>query len=117
MKHLGLIGKDMPVGDLIGVSDWKSLAPAERAVEVPKMEIYAAMVDRLDWNVGRVLAAFRRRGKLDNTPLIFLSDNGADGGVPTRPARVTAPARPARPPTALHYRADERRVREKGDDR
>src|SRR3546814_20935909 len=87
MKHLGLIGKDMPVGDLIGVSDWKSVAPAERAVEVRKMEIYAAMVDRLDWNVGRVLAALRRSGKLDNTLIIVLSDNGSVGGV----RRGTAP--------------------------
>src|SRR3546814_11814272 len=50
------------------------------------------MGDRLDWNVGRVLAALRRSGKLDNTLIIFLSDNGADGGVRTGPARVTDPA-------------------------
>jgi arylsulfatase len=41
------------------------------------MEIYAAMVDRMDWNIGRVLESLRNSGRLDNTVVVFLSDNGA----------------------------------------
>lgn len=42
------------------------------------MEIYAAMVDRLDQNVGRVLQTLRASGALDNTIIVFLADNGAE---------------------------------------
>ncbi len=42
------------------------------------MEIYAAMVDRLDQNVGRVIDALRVSGELDNTVIVFLADNGAE---------------------------------------
>lgn len=42
------------------------------------MEIYAAMVDGLDQNVGRVIEALRVSGELDNTVIIFLADNGAE---------------------------------------
>jgi arylsulfatase len=41
------------------------------------MAIYAAMVDRMDQNIGRVLSDLDRQGELDNTLIIFTSDNGA----------------------------------------
>ncbi len=37
------------------------------------------MVDRMDQNVGRVVEYLKDRGELDNTIVIFLSDNGAEG--------------------------------------
>ena len=40
------------------------------------MAVYAAMVDRLDQGVGRVLEALRRLGQEENTLVMFLSDNG-----------------------------------------
>ncbi len=43
------------------------------------MEIYAAMVDNLDHNVGRLLDYLRDSRQLDNTLIVFLSDNGAAG--------------------------------------
>ena len=42
-----------------------------------RMAIYAAMIDRMDQNIGRVTADLRARGELDNTLIVFLSDNGA----------------------------------------
>ena len=42
-----------------------------------RMAIYAAMVDRMDQNIGRMTADLRARGELDNTLIMFLSDNGA----------------------------------------
>lgn len=57
---------------------WNSLTSVEKAAASRRMEIYAAMVDRLDQNVGRVLDELRRTGELDNTFVLFLSDNGAD---------------------------------------
>jgi arylsulfatase A-like enzyme len=58
---------------------FSQLSPDERAVATRKMEIYAAMVDRMDVNVGRVIKALRDEGELDNTVIVFLADNGAEG--------------------------------------
>jgi len=56
---------------------WDTFPPARRADLARRMAIYAAMVDRLDANLGRVLERLRARGELDNTVIIFTSDNGA----------------------------------------
>lgn len=58
---------------------WDSLSPEARAAAARDMEIYAAMVDRLDQAVGRVIAELERTGELDNTVIVFLADNGAEG--------------------------------------
>ena len=41
------------------------------------MEVYAAQIDRMDQGIGRILKALEETGQLDNTLIIFLSDNGA----------------------------------------
>jgi arylsulfatase A-like enzyme len=84
-KTLGLVAADTEPHPLVGVADWNQLTPAERAVETRKMEVYAAMVDRLDQNVGRVLQALKDTGRLDDTIIIFLSDNGPEGSAIDRP--------------------------------
>ena len=61
-----------------GVEDWSSLDAGQQAVEVAKMEVYSAMVDRLDQNVGRLLEFLTERGDLDNTVIVFMADNGAE---------------------------------------
>lgn len=43
------------------------------------MEIYAGMVTRMDFQIGRVLAQLRATGELDDTLVVFMSDNGAEG--------------------------------------
>src|SRR5690606_41450330 len=53
---------------------------AERqAVEIAVMEAYAAMVERLDMEIGRLLRHLEEIGELDDTLVIFMSDNGAEG--------------------------------------
>ncbi|MBN2316095.1 MAG: arylsulfatase [Sedimentisphaerales bacterium] len=44
------------------------------------MAVYAAMIDRMDQNIGRILAKIRQRGEEDNTLVLFLSDNGGCAG-------------------------------------
>lgn len=78
-KALGLVPADVQPHPVVDVAAWESLTPAERALEARKMEIYAAMVDRLDQNVGRVLQTLKETGQLDNTVIIFISDNGPEG--------------------------------------
>jgi arylsulfatase A-like enzyme len=56
---------------------WDSLPADRRADLARRMAVYAAMIDRMDQNIGRILADLRRHGELDNTLIVFLSDNGA----------------------------------------
>jgi arylsulfatase len=46
-----------------------------------EMAVYAAMVDNMDWNIGRVLKKLQEIGKSENTLVIFLSDNGASAEI------------------------------------
>jgi len=56
---------------------WDSLPEDRRTDLAIRMAIYAAMVDRMDQNIGRVTAGLRDRGELENTLILFMSDNGA----------------------------------------
>ncbi|MBC8381846.1 MAG: arylsulfatase [SAR92 clade bacterium] len=59
---------------------WASLSEEERRREARLMEIYAAMVDNLDFNIGRIIDHLESIGELENTFIFFMSDNGADEG-------------------------------------
>lgn len=56
---------------------WDSLTAEEKDFEDMRMAVYAAMVDRMDQAIGRVLAQVKALGQEDNTLVLFLSDNGA----------------------------------------
>lgn len=58
---------------------WKDLNDKEKQVESKIMEIYAAMVEIMDRNIGRVLDEIKKLGEEDNTFVLFMSDNGAEG--------------------------------------
>lgn len=59
------------------ITPWDDLTEEEQRIEARKMELYAAMVQNLDDHVGRLLEAVESAGELDNTLVIFMSDNGA----------------------------------------
>lgn len=78
-RELGVLAPDVvPHTPRNRDGSWDSLTAGQQRVAARNMEIYAAMVDRLDQNVGRVIAALRASGELDNTIIIFLADNGAE---------------------------------------
>ncbi|MFJ3259922.1 arylsulfatase [Pseudomonas sp. NPDC086581] len=80
LKELGLIGENVEAHPVIAdTPSWQELDEDGRRQSAKAMEVYAAMVERLDWNVGRVVSHLRATGELDNTLVIFLSDNGAEG--------------------------------------
>ncbi|HWK61919.1 MAG TPA: arylsulfatase [Eoetvoesiella sp.] len=58
---------------------WDSLSDDIRALEARNMEVYAGMVECMDFHIGRVMAALEQSGDLHNTVVIFLSDNGPEG--------------------------------------
>jgi len=61
---------------------WNDLSEAERRAAARRMEIYAAQIDCIDQNVGRLTAKLKALGQWENTLVLFLSDNGcsAEGG-------------------------------------
>ncbi len=63
---------------------WTSLTEEQRGFQAKKMEIHAAMVDRMDKDIGRVLAQLRKMKALENTLVFFLSDNGASAEIMVR---------------------------------
>ncbi len=79
LQALGLAPAEMTLPPRIEeVPDWHSLTAEERSVEARKMAIFAAMVDNLDANVGRVLGLLEELGETGNTLVVFMSDNGSD---------------------------------------
>ncbi|MBB01429.1 MAG: arylsulfatase [Planctomyces sp.] len=82
--ELGLINPDWKLSPTAeGVPDWKSLQPNKRAEMALKMAVYAAMIDRIDQNVGRLVDYLKKTDQYENTLILFLSDNGAcaEGGM------------------------------------
>jgi len=79
-KELGIFPDTAATADTVGhLKPWNELSEDERAIETRKMEVYAAMIHRMDWNVGKLLEYLDASGERDNTIILFLSDNGAEG--------------------------------------
>lgn len=60
--------------------DWEDLDAEQQDFEARRMEIYAAMVEHLDHNIGRLIQHLKAIGEYDDTLVFFQSDNGAEGG-------------------------------------
>ncbi len=79
MKAIGLIPKSLTFPPRVATSPaWSSLGADEQRRNARVMAVYAAMVDLMDENLGRVLERLKESGQLENTVVIFMSDNGAD---------------------------------------
>jgi len=63
---------------------WTELTTVQREFQATKMAIHAAMVDRMDQEIGRVLAQVKAMGAMENTLILFLSDNGASAEIMVR---------------------------------
>lgn len=89
-RELGLIDDSfVPADHHAEVRRWSELPTERKKVEADRMAAYAAMVDEVDQNIGRLLDYLRDSGRLDNTILLFISDNGGDysNGNPRTDAR------------------------------
>jgi arylsulfatase len=64
--------------------EWSRLTPEQREFQACKMAVHAAMVDRMDREIGRVLDQLKAMNALDNTLIFFLSDNGASAEIMVR---------------------------------
>ncbi|MEY2408335.1 MAG: hypothetical protein QOF48_1005 [Verrucomicrobiota bacterium] len=63
-------------GEVARALPWSALNDEERRFQATKMAIHAAMIDRMDREIGRVLDQLKTMGALDNTLVMFASDNG-----------------------------------------
>ena len=96
MKQMGLIDEGLAANPGSGLFPaWDALSEEERKSQARKMEIYAAMIENVDHELGRVIDALEAQGKLDDTLIIFMSDNGANPKNrisirPTRKSRLRA---------------------------
>lgn len=79
-KKLGIADETMPLSEAT-FKDWESLSDEDKKTEARKMAVYAAMVDRVDQNIGKLLDKLKSTGKLDNTLIMFASDNGSSAEV------------------------------------
>lgn len=78
-------------------------AVADRRWEAAGMEVYAAMVDRMDQGIGRIVAELKRTGRFDDTLIFYLQDNGACAEPMGRSGNkqhpnIERPAQPTFPP-------------------
>ena len=76
MLELGMVDPSMKLSEQTA-RDWESLTEEEKDQEDLRMSIYAAMIDRIDQNIGKLLKKLEETGKLNNTLILFASDNGA----------------------------------------
>lgn len=63
---------------------WDELTAEQRQFQATKMAIHAAMVDRMDREIGRLIEQLRAMGAYDNTLILFASDNGASAEIMVR---------------------------------
>jgi arylsulfatase A-like enzyme len=70
--------------ELFYAVDWESLTPEQKSFQADKLVVHAAMVDRMDQEIGRLLKQIEAMKALDDTLIFFLSDNGASAEILVR---------------------------------
>ena len=111
MKQLGVIEPHWGLSPQAG--DWEKVETKEW--EAACREVYAAMVDRMDQGIGKIVAQLERDGQLDNTLILFLEDNGGCAeGVGRRgdKKRADGPTLPPMDPAALQPRMVPKQTRD-----
>jgi arylsulfatase A-like enzyme len=79
-RDMGLIDDTFPISDPT-YDGWDDLTEEQRDEEDQKMAVYCAMIDRVDQNIGKIVEQLRAQGELDNTLILFASDNGCSSEV------------------------------------
>lgn len=78
--HLQILGP----GEVNRPLPWSELTSEQQEFQANKMELHAAMIDRMDQEIGRLLDQLRSMDVFDNTIILFLSDNGASAEIMVR---------------------------------
>jgi len=79
-KRLGIVPQNTKLTDRIPeIPAWDSLSDKEKSLYARQMEVFAAQLEYVDYQIGRVVDTLERIGELDNTLIFVTSDNGASG--------------------------------------
>jgi len=79
-KRLGIIPADTKLTERIDeIVAWDSLRDDEKQLYARQMEVFAAQMEHVDFQIGRIVETLERIGELDNTLIFVTSDNGASG--------------------------------------
>ncbi len=81
-------------GEIDHATAWTELTAEQQSLQATKMALHAAMVHRMDREIGRVVDQVRAMGALEDTVIFFLSDNGADATLMVRGDGHDTEARP-----------------------
>ena len=79
-KQLGIIPENTQLTERLDVIPaWDSLNDDEKRLYAKQMEVFAAQLEHVDFQIGRVIETLKRIGELDNTLIFVTADNGASG--------------------------------------
>lgn len=84
-RHAQLVAKDIispehPKAERPStIPAWETLSKEDKKLWAERMEVHAAMIDRMDQNIGKLITYLKETGQYENTAFFFLSDNGAAG--------------------------------------
>ena len=99
---LGVVPAEIDMVDMPTTEDWQALDPDRKRYEAKRMAVYAGMVEAMDYHIGRLMDYLAAQGQLENTIVIFTSDNGAEASGPADPNDFII----RRQVSALGYNAD-----------
>ncbi len=77
MLQMGVINKKYKLSPRPDdIPAWETVKEADRKIWSRKMAVYAAMIDRMDQNIGKLIQTLKQNGQYENTLILFISDNG-----------------------------------------
>lgn len=76
--------KKLGEGELNHPKPWDELSDEQKRFQIDKMAVHAAMIDCMDHEIGRIIECLTQNKQLDNTLILFLSDNGASAEIMVR---------------------------------
>ena len=85
LAKMNILEGEFPVNLAPTAVSWVDLNASDRNYFTKAMQVYAGMVESMDFEVGRLIDYLDQVGKLDNTVFLFLSDNGAEGSIAVDP--------------------------------
>ncbi|MCP4211019.1 MAG: sulfatase-like hydrolase/transferase, partial [Halieaceae bacterium] len=100
--ELGIVKQGVGTVRMPTTGDWDALNDERRRFEAKRMAVYGAMVEAMDFHIGRLIIYLKETGQYDNTIFIFTSDNGAEASGPEDPHAFG----PSRLTDTLGYRTD-----------
>ena len=88
MKSMGLVSASAELAPRMWfVPTYEDLTKAGQVASARKMEVYASVVEYLDWQIGEFIDYLEESDQLDNTIILFFSDNGPEGADPIPAAK------------------------------